>query len=39
MISFLNIYREKIDRNGELPIYQNSSSVGDRQEISLINWQ
>ena len=38
MISFLNIYHGKIDPNGELSIYENSSSIGDRQEIySFVN--
>ncbi len=33
MISFLYIYREKIDPTGELSIYENSSSTSDRQEL------
>jgi len=38
MISFLYKHREKIDPHGELSIYENSSSMGDRQEIySFVN--
>jgi len=33
MISFLYTYREKIDPNGELSIYENSSSTSDGQEL------
>jgi hypothetical protein len=38
MISFLYKYREKIDPSGELSIYENVSSTGDRLEIySFVN--
>ncbi|CAM4933155.1 unnamed protein product [Rotaria socialis] len=38
LISFLYAYREKIDPNGELSIYESSSSAGDRQEMySFVN--
>ncbi|CAF0785186.1 unnamed protein product, partial [Didymodactylos carnosus] len=33
LISFLYKFREKIDPNGELSIYENPSSIGDRQEM------
>lgn len=35
IISFLYKYREKIDPTGELSIYENVSSIGDRQELFL----
>jgi hypothetical protein len=38
LISFLHMYREKIDSHGELSIYENPSSIGDRQEMySFVN--
>lgn len=38
IISFIHIYRDKIDPAKELSIYENSSSMSDRQEIySFVN--